>query len=418
MQVNLAPVLRNTGLLNSADRLAVAVLQGLNTSAVPTPTVQEQRREQEQQRVADTSSSTADVMRQAERRLDPSSRGWKRDQVRSAARENQMSSGRRAFQRALTDAKGSGGERTSETSAPRAEFTRETQQNASDDRAARPTPAVDANAAKTPTTNRVAQRDPSTSNEPPSSPRRAARTEQLLSPAGVRQAAPPAILGNLASEATGTVKGAASGVVRSIVEGKPSGPATVATGDGRSPAKTARVIGQRPPGSRPAQTADREANIERVLRTIHSRIGRQRSTAIVRLDPPELGSLRLHMDLRDNVLTLRVDTQTDVAQRLLTEELASLRRGLESAGLHLERVEIRPPDPAPDGAGESPPQASDHGGADGETSGEANAERSQHGWSGIDRHIGTEAGAESGWSSHAAAEETSPAAESLVNVLA
>lgn len=90
-------------------------------------------------------------------------------------------------------------------------------------------------------------------------------------------------------------------------------------------------------------TRNPDANVERILRLVHSRIGRERSVATLRLDPPELGTVRVHMDLRQENLSLRIETQTTAAQRLLHEQVETLRQRLEASGIYLDRIEIRAP---------------------------------------------------------------------------
>jgi flagellar hook-length control protein FliK len=84
-----------------------------------------------------------------------------------------------------------------------------------------------------------------------------------------------------------------------------------------------------------------EANIERIVRLVQARIGKDRSVAHLRLDPPELGTVKLHMDLRQDQLALEVEAQTPAAQRVLEDELDTLRRNLEAAGVRVERIEVR-----------------------------------------------------------------------------
>jgi len=126
--------------------------------------------------------------------------------------------------------------------------------------------------------------------------------------------------------------------------GSPSRPtgsvvgATVEAAAGRPAARSVAVSRTLAPAA-----SNSEANIERILRLIRTQIGAQRSTATLRLEPPELGSIRLRMDLRGDRLTLEVQTETSAAQRLLSEQLDALRRSLEAGGIQLERVEIRAP---------------------------------------------------------------------------
>ncbi|MEW6252694.1 MAG: flagellar hook-length control protein FliK [Planctomycetota bacterium] len=110
-----------------------------------------------------------------------------------------------------------------------------------------------------------------------------------------------------------------------------------------------------------------DANTERILRLVHTRIGQERSVATLRLDPPELGTVRLHIDLRGEQLGLLIETQTPAARRVLEDELETLRRGLAASGIQLERVALRtaPPEQAvPDTRGQNLPSG-DHGGQTG-----------------------------------------------------
>lgn len=182
----------------------------------------------------------------------------------------------------------------------------------------------------------------------------------------------------------------------------------VAAADARtSPLRTVSAR-PRPATAESAQTAEARANVERVLRVIRSHAGAGRSSTTIRLDPPELGTLRLRMELEKDALSLRVETQTVVAHRLLSDELDSLRRGLEAVGLHLERVEIRPPSP-PDAENWAPSQQQPEPQGGG-----------QPGGAGADDSAGS--GKESGMSAPAAESppgaEDESAAEPRVNVLA
>jgi flagellar hook-length control protein FliK len=87
-----------------------------------------------------------------------------------------------------------------------------------------------------------------------------------------------------------------------------------------------------------------DPNIERILRLIRARLASGRSVTTLRLEPPELGTVRLRMDLRNDQLSLAVEAETPAARRLLSEQIDSLRRNLEASGIHLERVEIRTPE--------------------------------------------------------------------------
>jgi len=99
---------------------------------------------------------------------------------------------------------------------------------------------------------------------------------------------------------------------------------------------------ERDAGQSAPDADDRAENVERVLRVLRGSLARQRTTTVIRMDPPELGALRLELDLRKDVLTLRMSAATDAAQQLLREQLDVLRSGLEAAGIRLNQVEIVP----------------------------------------------------------------------------
>jgi len=166
-------------------------------------------------------------------------------------------------------------------------------------------------------------------------------------------------------------------------EASPRSPGMVGVAAGEA----ARATGARAPlargaGSQPAEPADRDAQFERIVRVLRAQISERRSTMHMRLEPPELGSVRLRLDLERDALWLRIETQTHLAHRLLTEELDSLRAGLEAAGVQLRQVDIRPPDPPPDAAGASLPQQAgpQHEAADGR----ANPDTEQSGQGGTE----------------------------------
>ncbi|RMF87847.1 MAG: flagellar hook-length control protein FliK, partial [Planctomycetota bacterium] len=60
----------------------------------------------------------------------------------------------------------------------------------------------------------------------------------------------------------------------------------------------------------------------------------------MRLRPPELGSLRLELQLRNGVLTARLEAETSTARRLLVEHLPALRERLDQQNIRVERFDV------------------------------------------------------------------------------
>ena len=448
MQVSPLPVLTAAGSAGQSTGLVLALLNGLSgfgshSSVAGCFTfssmgdkgqeqqLDQQRRDAEERRAGLAAAATpgpAEVTFQAERRMDPSSRAWRRQQLNAHAREQKTSHGGRAFRQALADA-----------GSPRGAEARKASNPTTDD-AAKPDPIAQGEGRKghsakaaSPAEGESARSNPSNSTGRAG----AARTSELTpppvrpaalevrSPAGTgagrsATAARALTAGTSLSDQGGVEKGLASQSAKPASNARPAATVSPAYADARSPLKAVRVATKSAANAQQAETADRQENIERVLRTIHSRLGRERSTAILLLDPPELGSIRLRMDLRKDALSLRMDTQTQVAHRLLMQELNSLRQGLESAGIHLERVEVRPPSPPPDGTGADLGQQADADGSEHNQSAETGTEHPDHKGTEARSHEGTEAAAEASMSPGQGAEggHGVPAAESLVNVLA
>lgn len=167
--------------------------------------------------------------------------------------------------------------------------------------------------------------------------------------------APAATAGQTGVSAIAQVASAAAATApHSFAAAKGAGVSPVSPVAAAPPATTgtARPAAGTPSTSRQAgePTGRSDANVERILRLVYARIGQERSVATLRLDPPELGTVRVHMDLRHENLAVRVETQTPAAQRLLAEHIETLRQGLEAAGIQLDRIEVRAP-AAADGTG-------------------------------------------------------------------
>ncbi len=188
----------------------------------------------------------------------------------------------------------------------------------------------------------------------------ATRAAAVLTPASVTAGAASASVRSVAGEvaavsgASTTTRGGSSGSGSTGVQS--SSPVSKAGGaqpgfnlaDGARAERTAgKSAAAATTDTREAEDSGKsDANMARLLRTINLRLGRGQSRATMRLDPPELGKVRLQMDLRNENLTLQIETQTDQARRLLSEHLDALRQSLELSGVRLEQVDLRVATPA------------------------------------------------------------------------
>lgn len=109
---------------------------------------------------------------------------------------------------------------------------------------------------------------------------------------------------------------------------------------------------QRASTTKPARIAEmrsEEPNFDPLLRFVRSNLDREHSSASLRLDPPDLGVVRVFLEVRRDVVALRIEPESAAAHQLLTDSADALRTTLERAGLHVEQLEVRiaPPPEAP-----------------------------------------------------------------------
>jgi flagellar hook-length control protein FliK len=355
---------------------------------------------------------SADVINEAERNVEFSSRAFRRQVTREGNTE-QFQSDRQAFRDALSAAREGQSRATSSQNiepvtacASDKNAKAETASGKTNGRgAAKPVSTVGGKPATTSTSARPVSEPHAETNATRSSKSSGAPPVQrtLLPAATMPRFAAGGVPGRIAVAAQAG-KSSTSGPAKT--GGKM--PATTQLTRGVFKAKTAAAT--KATESRAAQNATRDANTERIVRVLRAQLGQHRSRTTMRLDPPELGSLRLQMDLRGEALTLRIDTTTSVAHRLLSEDLEKLRHGLEALGIQLERADIRPPALPAEAGEQAVPQWSES--QSGGQSGSSQADAEHPGERGTDSHpASAAAGASRG-------DDRVPTAEPLVNVIA
>lgn len=108
-----------------------------------------------------------------------------------------------------------------------------------------------------------------------------------------------------------------------------------------------RHVQQTAPTSPTVHVKDAQAVTE-LSRVIRSHAAPGQSSMLLRLDPPELGQLRVHVMMQDDLLTVRFETQTQAAGDAIHGRLTELRAALEGHGVQVGTVDIdvRPPAPS------------------------------------------------------------------------
>jgi flagellar hook-length control protein FliK len=143
--------------------------------------------------------------------------------------------------------------------------------------------------------------------------------------------------GEAAQDTSPVAKGAAA-----------KGEAIVATAGRLQPGAVTARRGGRTNGHDDAPRVDAARFVGRVAKafqTAHERGG----TLQLRLSPPELGSLRLELTVKDGVMTAALETESASARRVLLDHLPALRDRLAEQNIRVERFDV---DVRRDGSGE------------------------------------------------------------------
>jgi len=92
-------------------------------------------------------------------------------------------------------------------------------------------------------------------------------------------------------------------------------------------------------------------SVNELTKVVRSNIGQRHSSMVLRLDPPELGKMRIDMRMHDQTLNLRIQVQNQAGYEALQGRLVDLRTALEQHGIQLNQVdlEIRPQTASPTG---------------------------------------------------------------------
>jgi len=104
-----------------------------------------------------------------------------------------------------------------------------------------------------------------------------------------------------------------------------------------------------PPSAETAQSAalsnleksPDDPNAARIARGVQSAISQRGGTVRLRLTPPELGTVRIQLDMKDGVVRANLTAQSDSVRTLLNHQIGNLRHALEGQGLVVERLTVQ-----------------------------------------------------------------------------
>ena len=83
--------------------------------------------------------------------------------------------------------------------------------------------------------------------------------------------------------------------------------------------------------------------LDQVVLGLKSKLDSRTGKAEIRLDPPNLGAVKVSLTLESGTLTAQFESSSDVVRDLLKGNLAKLKSVLETQGLAVDRLSVEPP---------------------------------------------------------------------------
>lgn len=97
-----------------------------------------------------------------------------------------------------------------------------------------------------------------------------------------------------------------------------------------------------PQGLGTQRSAEKEpVNHGRIVRALRSVLNQKGGGVTLRLSPPQLGTVRINLQLQGTVIAAQFHTETEAGRSILHQQLAQLRVALEGQGLSVERLGVQ-----------------------------------------------------------------------------
>ncbi|MAE66720.1 MAG: hypothetical protein CMJ18_20830 [Phycisphaeraceae bacterium] len=106
----------------------------------------------------------------------------------------------------------------------------------------------------------------------------------------------------------------------------------------------ARGVGNAAPTPAAAPAAggpEEQTNVARVVRALNNAVQQQGGMITMRLHPPELGVMRIEMQMNENTVRVALLTEQESVRHLLQQQIGQLRQALEGQGLQVERLNVQ-----------------------------------------------------------------------------
>ncbi len=113
------------------------------------------------------------------------------------------------------------------------------------------------------------------------------------------------------------------------------GPATPST---QSSTPALGTLAATPPAG---DSLEADANVSRVVRGVYGVIKQNGGTMTIRMDPPDLGTVRIHVQIKGGIVNAHFGTSHDAVRALLNQQMGQLRHALEVQGLTVDRLQVQ-----------------------------------------------------------------------------
>jgi flagellar hook-length control protein FliK len=93
--------------------------------------------------------------------------------------------------------------------------------------------------------------------------------------------------------------------------------------------------------ARPANENDPARVAEQAARALRSVVNQKGGSVVLRLTPPQLGELRVRVEMEGGVVSAKFEVANDQVRSLLQEHMGSLRTALEGQGLSVQQLQVQ-----------------------------------------------------------------------------
>ena len=84
-----------------------------------------------------------------------------------------------------------------------------------------------------------------------------------------------------------------------------------------------------------------QTNVSRIARGLATALAQRGGSVTLRLTPPDLGTLRINLQINGARVSAGFQIESEAARTLLTQQIGQLRTSLENAGLSVERLSVQ-----------------------------------------------------------------------------